>query len=547
MSTSSLIRTPDRTFGPQGGVGILDRPPAATASATLLEGAAIDGSWGQRLMARHGRTLERAFEVLPGALALLMISMLFWGPLVIPWPLAFGIVLFDVYWFTRSFSAAYHAVQGYWRMRAARSTNWRAEYEKALDDGSVLVPWERVHHVVVIPNLNELTEKLRDTVEHLANQGDVSRQITVVLAMEAKEAAAAEKAGQLIREFDGRFAHIFATYHPSDILGEVPGKSSNEAWAAKRAKELLVDKLDYDLDTMTVSSCDADSLFPAGYFDCLTFKFCTEANRHRRFWQGPIFMYNNIWEVPMPIRVVSVLSSLNTMADLCKGHRQVFPHSTYTLSMRMADEVGYWDTDIIPEDWHMFLKCFFQLGGDVAVEPIFLPIGSDGVKAATYKGSLIMRYKQAKRHAWGAADIAYAAQQCLLHPEIPFTRRLRRTWGLVENHLLWSTHVFVLSLGGVVPTFLAPQLKNFTALGLDPITSLLLTACMGPFAVFIVLDMLVRPAPGPHIKWWFPLLTLFQWPLIVVTSAVFSSIPALDAQMQLLRGKPLVYEVTEKA
>ncbi len=533
-----------------------DRPVAGAAEAEPLEDSAaavliadrlVSRSWGQRLLAARGDQLTRVFEMLPGGLTWFLVSTLFWGPLLFPGPLALAIIAFDLYWFSRSFSAAYHAIQGYGRLKEARRTNWRAEYEKALDDGKVFVPWEQVHHVVLIPNYNELTDKLRLTLQHLADQAEARGQVTAVLAMEAREDAAREKAETLIREFRGSFANIFATYHPHNIAGEVPGKSPNENWAAIEAKRRLVDQMGYDIATMTVTSCDADSLFPAHYFSCLTYKFCTEPNRHRRFWQAPMFMYNNIWEVPMPIRVVSVLSSINTMADLCKSHRQVFPHSTYTLSMQMADEVGYWDVDVIPEDWHMFLKCFFALKGAVEVEPIFLPVGSDGVKAATYKGSLIMRYKQAKRHAWGAADIAYALRQCLAHPEIPWFKRVRRTFGLVENHLLWSTHWFILSLGGMVPTLLAPSLAELTPFaGLPQLVSMLLTACLGPFIIVIGLDMLLRPKPPATVKPWFPIVTLFQWFLLPITSAIFASLPAIDAQTQLLRGIPLVYEVTEK-
>lgn len=503
-------------------------------------------SWGQRLMAEHGPLVRRIGEVLPGGLTWFLVSAIFWGPLLFPGPLALMIIAFDLYWFSRSFSASYHAVQGYWKMRAAARTNWRAEYDKALDDGRVQVAWEQVRHVVIIPNLKELPEKLRLTVQHLADQED-PQQITVVLAMEAKEEAAHEKAEALIAEFQGKFDHIFATYHPAGIPGEVPGKSSNEAWAQKRAKEYLVDELGYDLSTMTVTSCDADSLFAPKYFSCVTYKFCTDKHRHRRFWQAPLFMYNNIWEVPMPIRVVSVLSSLNTLADLCKAHRQVFPHSTYTLSMQMCEEAGGWDVDVIPEDWHMFLKCFFALKGEVEVEPVFLPVGADGVKAATYRGSLAMRYNQAKRHAWGAEDIGYALQQCLLHPDVPKFKKVRRTWGLVENHVLWSTHWFILTLGGVVPTFLAPSLGEITPIGgLPQLVSWMLTACLGPFIIFIVLDMLVRPKPPKTVKPWFPFVTQLQWFLMPLTSAIFATMPAVEAQTQLLMGKPLAYVVTEK-
>ncbi|MBI2887097.1 MAG: hypothetical protein HYY02_07800 [Chloroflexi bacterium] len=503
--------------------------------------------WSVNLAMTHGQRIRRLALALPGVLTWLAISALFWGPLVFPWPLAFAIVAFDLYWFARAFSAAYHGIQGYWRIKAAAAVDWRAEYEKALDDGQVLTPWETVHHVVIIPNLNEETEKLRATLQALSAQEHVARQITVVLAMEAKEQAAYQKASMLQEEFRESFGNIVATFHPAGLPGEAPGKSSNEAWAARRAKELLVDERGYDLATMTVTSCDADSLFHPRYFSCLTFRFCTDPQRHRRFWQAPIFLYNNIWRVPMPIRVVSVLSNISFLGDLCKGHRLVFPQSTYSLSFQMAHEVDYWDPEVIPEDWHMFLKCFFHLRGEVDTEPIFLPIGADAVHAATYWQSLVTRYKQAKRHAWGAEDIAYAAREFLLHPEIPWWLRARRMWALVENHLLWSTHWFILTLGGAVPTLLAAPLQEMTPFaGLPQLVSLILTACLGPFVIVIALDWLLRPPPPTDFKRWFVPVTHLQWFLLPVTSAVFATLPALHAQTQMMLGKPLIYEVTKK-
>ena len=521
-------------------------PRSAPAGNAFVTASPL-GTWGASLAVLHAKRIQRLAQMLPGIVTWFAISILFWGPLAFPWPLALGILAFDLYWFARAFSAAYHGIQGYWRIKATKDIDWRAEYEKALDDGKVLTPWENVHHVVIIPNLHEHVEKLRTTLQYLSAQESAFGQVTVVLAMEAKEAEADLKARLLQEEFRESFAHIFATFHPADLPGEVPGKSSNEAWAARRAKELLVDELGYDLADLTVTSCDADSLFHPRYFSCLTYQFCTDPRRYRRFWQAPIFLYNNIWEVPMPIRVVSVLSSINFLADLCKGHRLLFPQSTYSLSFQMAHEVDYWDPEVIPEDWHMFLKCFFHLQGQVDTEPIFLPIGADAVHAATYWQSLTTRYKQAKRHAWGAEDIAYTAREFLLHPEIPLWTRSRRVWALVENHLLWSTHWFILTLGGFVPTLLAAPLQEMTPFaGLPQLVSLILTACLGPFIIMIGLDALLRPSPPPGFKKWFVPITHLQWFLLPVTSAFFATLPALDAQTQMMLGKPLFYEVTKK-
>ncbi|MEK7216969.1 MAG: hypothetical protein AAB289_15390, partial [Chloroflexota bacterium] len=299
-----------------------DGPGAMLAVTTSTAGACQDADHlGARLIANHGDLVQRLSQIFPGAATWFIVSVLFWGPLVFPWPLAIGILLFDLYWFGRSFSAAYHAVQGYWRLKAHRTIDWRDEYQKALDDGRVLVDWDAIHHVIIIPNLNEKVEKLRLTLQHLADQHYVSGKLTVVLAMEAKEEGAYEKADLLSAEFRESFDHIYATFHPSGIPGEVPGKSSNEAWAARWVKQRLVDQMGYDLDTITVTSCDADSLIHPRYFSCLTYKFATDSRRHRRFWQAPIFLYNNIWEVPMPIRVVSVLATIYCLGDLAKSHR----------------------------------------------------------------------------------------------------------------------------------------------------------------------------------------------------------------------------------
>ena len=257
---------------------------------------------------------------------------------------------------------------------------------------------------------------------------------------------------------------MIGTTHPSDIPGEVRGKSSNEAWAAKHAKRLFCDEMGYDIDHMTVTSCDADTLFHPRYFSALTYYFATNPKRYRTFWQGPIFYYNNVWDVPAPLRIQNSLGGINHLAKLVRKHTVLFPQSTYSLSMRMCHDVGYWDVDVVPEDWHMFLKCFFELGGEPDVQPILLPVGNDGVRAVSYKGTFWEHYQQARRHAWGCSDIPYAMRQFVAHPEIPFLRRLRRTWSLTENHVLWAAQWFLIT--GVAANMSAGGWGGF--LGLHP-------------------------------------------------------------------------------
>jgi hypothetical protein len=55
--------------------------------------------------------------------------------------------------------------------------------------------------------------------------------------MEARESGAESKACLLIGEFMKKFRSIEYFLHPSDLPGEVAGKGSNAAWAARSLSE----------------------------------------------------------------------------------------------------------------------------------------------------------------------------------------------------------------------------------------------------------------------------------------------------------------------
>lgn len=51
--------------------------------------------------------------------------------------------------------------------------------------------------------------------------------------MEMKEKGSDTKAASLITSFQHNFAAIRATFHPSNLAGEIAGKSSNVSYAAR--------------------------------------------------------------------------------------------------------------------------------------------------------------------------------------------------------------------------------------------------------------------------------------------------------------------------
>lgn len=489
---------------------------------------------------------QRILEILPGLSAWIIIFFPIWGAFFIPKVVAYFTIAFLVYWFYHSFCAAWLGIKGFIKIRQSEKVSWRQKFQREKTKTSL--PWKEVNHLIIIPNYNESVEKLSITLDHIANQEEIDKKhLLVVLAMEERAQGSRQRAEGLIRKYNKKFGKIFATFHPANIPGEIRGKASNEAWAAKFAKKILIDKGDYDIRKMTVTSCDSDACLHRKYFPALTYFFATNKNRYLRFWQSPIFWHNNVWAVPGFIRMIGTLSNIIFMAHLQTPDALCFNYSTYSSSLKMLDDVGYWHVDIIPEDWHIFLQCFFQKHGKVEVEPIFLPTSIDAPAGKTYWSAIKNRYEQCKRHAWGATDIPYAIKQAISHPEIPLLTRFFRVYKIIETHIVWSTNWFILTLGAWVPALVNPVFKQ-TTLGynLPKVSRFILTVCLLFLFTVIVLDTSLQPKNMKPKSRWLYLINYAQWIFMPIATLFLSVLPGLDSQTRLMLGKRLEYRVTEK-
>jgi len=498
-----------------------------------------------KLMQMNPRTY-RLLEMLPGLFAWSIILFPVWGSFLVPRAVAYFTIAFLIYWFYQSFKTALLGIRGYFLINKAMKIDWRQKYKR--EKKKNWLPWEKIKHVIIIPNYKEPLGKLTATLNVLARQKGIGRkQLIVVLAMEGRDPNSRQQATFLCRKFKGKFGYLTATFHPPNIEGEIKGKASNEAWAAKQIKKELVDKKGVDINYLTVTSCDADTQFHPRYFSALTYFFAKNPRRYLRFWQSPIFWYNNLNRVPSPVRIVGILGNINHIANVQEPDGIFFNYSAYSLSFKLLDEVGYWDTDIIPEDWHLFLQCFFAKEGKVTVQPIFLPTSIDAPEGKTFWEALKNRYLQCQRHAWGATDIPYAIAQAIQHPEIPFLTKASRIYKVIKTHLIWSTNWFILTLGASLPAFFNPKFFQ-TAIGynLPRFSQLVLTTCLAALFVIIALDMRLRPkeVKARGIKG--TLLEWSQWIIMPVATLFMSVLPGLDAQTRLMLGKRLEYKVTKK-
>ncbi len=497
----------------------------------------------KRFVQRHPVRTQRALEILPGVFSWSLILFPIWGSFVVPNLVAYYVIAFSVYWLWRSLVVAVLSIAAHFKIKASKQFDWVSDLKKNFPQ-----KWNSIHHIVVIPTYKEPITTLQRTLEALSLQSYPRQNLHVMLSFEDREGQdARDKAQQLTKEFGKKFGHLWSTFHP-DIEGEVKGKSSNTSWGAKEAKRILVDQEKMPIENITISSEDADARFHQNYFANLTYDYLTVEKPHNKIWQGGIAFYNNIWEVPAPIRVLSSVFSVTQMYILMRRDRLI-NFSSYSTSLKHVDEIGYWDTDVIPEDYRLFFKSYFAKKGDFQVNPIYLPVYCDAAQARGFWNTMSNQYEQIKRWAWGVSDDAYIIRQFILS-EAPFWQRLVRVFKVVEDHFLWPVNWFAITVSAILPPLLNEEFSR-TILGktLPQVTSTLLTFALVSFVVIFTLDAINRPPkPGQEKKRGFfsYVIQLAEFILLPVVGFFFSALPGIDAHTRLMLGKYIEYKVTEK-
>lgn len=496
----------------------------------------------QRYFRRHPVKTRRFLEILPGFVSWSLILFPVWGSFLIPEIVAYYVITFSVYWLYRSINLAVLAIVADFRIKASARYSWISDFKKKDN-------WKKVHHVIIIPTYQEPLSTLERTLQSLSEQTVPLKSLHIMLSFEEREGAEAKKkAKALIARYGDQFGHLWATHHP-DIKGEVKGKSSNTSWGAKQVKKLLIDEEGYDLDYTTITSEDADALFHKEYFANLGFLFLKSPERHLRIWQAAVTFYNNIWRVPAPVRVLSSIFTVNHMFMLMRQDRLI-NFSTYSTSFRLIVDIGFWDTDVIPEDYRLFFKAYFAKKGQVEVEPIFLPIYADAAEARGFWSTMVNQYEQLKRWAWGVSDDAYIIRQFILAEGVPFWDKAIRVLKTVEDHFLWPVNWFAITIAAFLPPLLNEDF-NRTIIGktLPQVTSGLLTISLVSLFVIFVIDAKNRP-PRPHKNIFAKILSILFQPLeflmLPILGFFFSALPGLDAHTRLMLGRYIEYRVTEK-
>jgi len=492
---------------------------------------------------------ERALDGIPGCLAWLALLFSVAAAIAFPRALLLVAAMLGFYSAVRFLFAGIANVMGLRNIRAWEATDWYSRYQA--DAPPDALSWDAVQHIVIIPNYKEPDEILTRTLENLAAQYEAHKRMTVVLAMEAAEEGCVERAERLVAAYASRFANLFYTVHPRGLPGEMQCKSANQAWASRWVKRQLVDQMGYNLDHIVVTTQDADSLWHPRHFYALTYLFATTPERTLRFWQAPIRYHTNIWDINPLLRIVNAYSTAFELAYLAAPWWIPMPMSSYSLSLKLLDSSGYWDSDVIADEWHMFIKAYFAREGAVKLDRIFLPFSATAVTGETLWQAAKNRYQQTLRHAWGSKEVGFIVAKMIEHPEVEFSMSFQLLFRVAHDILLAGAGWIILTAGAQLPFLFNPGLlPQILSEGASNPSYLLLQIAFGLVSVLGIVfwyqDVIVRPPRTRRQTFSERLFTLLSFPLLPIMTLIFVALPTLQAQTRLLVGIPLRFKVSKK-
>ncbi len=482
--------------------------------------------------------LYRLFEFLPAALA--------WGTLAgvvlaswkLPTAAAVFIILFDIYWLFKTVYLSLHLRATFRRMRRNMKINWLQKLQDLPPTTYHLqANWRDVYHLVILPMAMEPYAVVRESLESLVGVNYQKDRLIVVLAREARIPGSADTAARLAEEFGDNFSSFLATAHPHGSAGEIPGKGSNETWAAKAAKEEIIDRLKLPYENILVSVFDADTQVGKEYFGVLTHAFLTAPHPQRSSYQPIPLFTNNIFQAPALARVIAFSSSFWHMVQQSRPER-LTTFSSHSMPFAALVEVGFWNTNVVSEDSQIFWQCFLRYDGDWRVVPILYPVSMDANVAPRFWQTMRNLYKQQRRWGWGCENIPYFLAGFAKHPRIPLGKKLYWGFHYIEGFHSWATNALVIFSLGWLPILLGDAQFNLTVLSynLPRITRWVMSFAMIGIASSAVLGVILLPPKPSWFRWHHYFLYVIQWVLMPVHLIVFGSFPALDSQTRLALG-----------
>lgn len=485
---------------------------------------------------RKYRALEMVAGIVVWTTLILVVVLSFRQPLF----MIYVAILFDLYWLLRVTYFLVYLSKAWFIYRRERQVDWMEKVE-SVDD------WEKLHHVVFLPMVDEDVEVARHTLDAIIGGTYPSEKVLIVLAGEERMQEHFESVyDQVVSEYDGKFYDIVKTVHPSDLPGEIAGKGANLNWSGHRIQE-YIDEKGWVYEDIIVTAFDIDTVADKQYFAYLSYTYLTHPNPTRSSYQPMALYNNNVWESPSFARVVANSTTFWLMAELSRP-KPLWTFASHSMPWKAVVDVGFWQADVVSEDSRIFLQCYIQYDTEYEVTPMYVPVSMDTAYSGSIMGTVKNLYKQQRRWAWGIENFPFMIWH-FWKTHLP-----RKKWKLVFNQgegmFSWATAPILITVLGYLPLWAAEGVEKTTVVAQN--APFVLQGLMTLAMIGIIASALVNVYLLPHHeipkgrKIWTVLIMMAQWILLPVVLVVFGSFAVIDAQTRMLLGKYLGFYTTKK-
>ena len=493
------------------------------------------------------RWLRRVLEMIPGSiiwffvLSPLIFALLGWEQVFV-----FYISYLIIYWVYRGIKFVVGVALGVKRMDRDLQTDFVKKIKEVNRER-----FEQLQYIYLCPVYKEGIEVLEPSFEAWSKSDVGSEKIHVIVAMEERTAEDIQIPN--FEKLKKKYKHMFASMqyyvHPAGIEGEVAGvKGANINWAMRKFVKKLEDEGE-NIHNYMLITCDCDLRPHPKYLSAVTYKYLTVDDPDHKYYTSAIYtLNNNIWRVPVLIRVQSTMLTLVSIHNWTTEKYEVSPFSnhifsskatfsSYVVNLKTLKEVYYWDPQLGIDDTTFFWNAIVRYKGNFRGEEVYLPSSSDAVENETVIKSYKSFYKQQHRWGWGIIIFPVTFAALIYEKDIPLNWKINMILAIVKNHILFFTVVYLMTIGlDLLGLFSKHYTYTSAAYNLPTAMSFLLSLLVICNAFLIYYRRKIIPIPK---DWplWRNILDFGEVALIAVQMLTFGFIPYLQAHTEMMFGK----------
>ena len=120
--------------------------------------------------------------------------------------------------------------------------------------------------------------------------------------------------------------------------------------------------------------------------------------------------------------------------------------SSHSMSFKTLVDIDYWPPDMVSDDSVVYWKAFLHYQGDYRVIPLYITVSMDAAHSKSILKTIQVQYRQKRRWAWGVENIPFVLSRFMDKNDIPLSKKMRRSFHLLESHVTWAVWAIILSL-----------------------------------------------------------------------------------------------------